>query len=89
MFKKRGFMDKLYFLNLSFAWLFTVACLLLNTFSGYLGVYDLSVVNGGLPVVWGELTVHTGFMIWKAKCENCRKYKDVNKLEELEREVEQ
>lgn len=87
MFKNRGFMDKLYWMNLKFAWIFTALCLLLNSISGYLGVYDLSVINSGLPVVWGELAIHTGFMVWKAKCENCRKHKDVNKLEELEREV--
>ena len=39
----------------------------------------MSVVSVGLPVVWGELGIHTGFIIWKAKEENCRKYKNVNK----------
>lgn len=87
MFKKRGFMDKLYFMNLIFAWMFTVVCIVLNAVSGKLNVYDLSVISYGLPVVWGELGIHTGFIVWKAKTENCRKYKDVNKLEELESEV--
>ena len=86
MFKNRGFMDKLYFMNLIFAWLFTVICIVLNAVSGSLNVYDLSVISYGLPVVWGELGIHTGFIVWKAKTENCRKHKDVNKLEELERE---
>lgn len=86
MFKKRGFMDKLYFMNLIFAWVFTVLCIVLNAVSGSLNVYDLSVISYGLPVVWGELGIHTGFIVWKAKTENCRKNKDVNKLEELERE---
>ena len=86
MFKKRGFMDKLYFMNLIFAWVFTVVCIVLNAVSGSLNVYDLSVISYGLPVVWGELGIHTGFIVWKAKTENCRKHKDVNKLEELERE---
>ena len=46
----------------------------------------MSVVSVGLPVVWGELGIHTGFIIWKAKEENCRKYKNVNNddLEEIE-----
>lgn len=87
MFKKRGFMDKLYFMNLIFAWVFTVVCIVLNAVSGSLNVYDLSVISYGLPVVWGELGIHTGFIVWKAKTENCRKHKDVNKLEELESEV--
>lgn len=86
MFKNRGFMDKLYFLNLIFAWSFTVICIILNAISGYLGVYDLSVITYGLPVVWGELGIHTGFMVWKSKVENCRKFKDVNRLQELESE---
>ena len=86
MFKKRGLMDKLYFLNLIFAWVFTVSCFVLNVASGYLGVYDLSIITYGLPVVWGELSIHTGFIVWKSKVENCRKFKDVNRLEELERE---
>lgn len=79
MFKNRGFMDKLYWMNLKFAWIFTGLCFLLNIVSGYLGVFDLSIITYGLPVVWGELGIHTGFMIKKATTENCRKYKDVNK----------
>lgn len=86
MFKKRGFTDKLYWMNLRFAWIFTIVCVLLNAISGYLGVYDLSVITYGLPVVWGELGIHTAFIIWKAKTENCRKNKDYSKLNELESE---
>jgi hypothetical protein len=26
-----------------------------------------------MGVVWGELSLHTGFIIWKAKTENCIK----------------
>lgn len=87
MFKKRGFMDKLYLMNLIFAWVFTILCIVLNAVSGSLNVYDLSVITYGLPVVWGELGIHTGFIVWKSKVENFRKFKDVNRLEELEREV--
>ncbi len=83
---RRGFNDKLYYYNLRFAWWFTIVCFILTATSGYLGVTDMSVVSVGLPVVWGELGIHTGFIIWKAKEENCRKYKDVNndELEEIE-----
>ena len=80
-------MDKLYFYNLDFTWKFTVACLVLNALSGFLNVTELAIITYGLPVIWTELGLHTGFIIWKAKCENCRKYKDVNKLEELESDI--
>lgn len=81
---RRGFMDKLYFYNLQFAWRFTVACFLLNAVSGYLNIAELAVITYGMPVVWGEVGLHTGFIIWKAKTENCRKFKDYSKLGELE-----
>ena len=88
MFKRRkSFQDRLYWMNLKFAWIFTCACLFLNAVSGYLGVYDLSIITYGLPVVWGEVSIHTGFIVWKAKVENCRKHKDVNRLSEVESEV--
>ena len=86
---KRGFTDKLYFYNLRFAWIFTWACFALTALSGekWLNIADMSIVSAGLPVVWGELSIHTGFIIWKAKTENCRKHKDQSKIKELE-EVE-
>ena len=74
MFKRRGFMDRLYWMNLRFAWIFTIACFLLNALSGYLGVVDLSIITYGLPVVWGEVSIHTGFMVKKAENENRRKF---------------
>ena len=74
MFKKRGFTDKLYWMNLRFAWIFTILCILLNVFSGKLGVYDLSVIVYGLPVVWGEVAFHTKWIIDKATIENKRKF---------------
>lgn len=83
---KRGFTDKLYFYNLRFAWIFTWACFALTALSGekWLNITDMSIVSAGLPVVWGELSIHTGFIIWKAKTENCRKHKDQSKIKELE-----
>ena len=80
MFKNRGFTDKLYFMNLIFAWVFTVVCIVLNAVSGSLNVYDLSVISYGLPVVWGELGIHTGFIVWKAKTENISKYGGKNNI---------
>ena len=84
---RRGFMDKLYFYNLQFAWRFTIASFLLNAISGYLNITELAIITYGMPVVWGEVGLHTGFMIWKAKVENCRKHKDVNRLDEFQSEV--
>ncbi len=85
---RRGFMDKLYFYNLRFAWSFTVACFILTAISGqkWLNITDMSIVSAGLPVVWGELSIHTGFIIWKAKTENCRKFKDYSAMQESEGE---
>ena len=85
---RRGYTDKLYFFNLKFAWYYTVACFFLTVFSGYLGITDMSIVSVGMPVVWGELSVHTGFIIWKAKVENQLKHNkeieifDLNNLKE-------
>lgn len=81
---KRGFSDKLYYYNFRSVWLFTAACFFLDAASGYLGVVDLSVISYGLPAAFAELGLHTGFIIWKAKAENCRKNKDYSKQKELE-----
>ena len=89
--KKRSFTDRRYVVNLVFAWLFILVCIILTVLSGYLNITDLSIVSIGIPTVFAELSVHTGFIIWKAKVENCRKFKDVNAqqniLEQLESEV--
>lgn len=85
--KNRSFTDKLYVFNLVASWLFITICILLTVFSGYLNITDLSIVNVGIPTIFAELSVHTGFIIWKAKVENCRKFKDVNLIQELESEV--
>lgn len=80
----RGFSDKLYYYNFRCVWTFVVACFLLNAASGFLDVVSLSVIDVGIPAAFTELGIHTAFMIWKAKVENCRKHKDINKVKELE-----
>ncbi len=80
----RGFSDKLYYYNFRMVWGFVWCCLALNALSGYLGITDLAIVNIGIPAAFGELGLHTGFIVWKAKVENCRKNKDKSKLTELE-----
>lgn len=72
--RRRGFTDKLYFANLSLAWLFVVVCIIITLLSGVLGITDLSVVSYGIPAVFTELSLHTGFIIWKAKSENMQKF---------------
>ena len=74
IFKNRGFSDYLYFLNLALSWLFIITCILITIFSGRLGITDLSLVSVGIPAVFTELGIHTGFIVWKAKTENISKY---------------
>ena len=74
MIKKRGFTDKLYFLNLTLSWLFIIVCIVITALSGRLGITDLSLVSVGIPAVFTELGVHTGFIVWKAKTENISKF---------------
>lgn len=71
---KRSFTDCLYFVNLSFAWLFTVWCSLLTVFGDNWGVQDYSIIVYGMPLVFAELSVHTGFIISKATKENLCKF---------------
>lgn len=81
----RGFTDRLYFLNLILAWIFIVICIIVTLLSGVLGISDLSLVSVGIPAVFADVGVHTGFIIWKAKAENCRKYGRV-RYEDIENE---
>ena len=76
MLKNRGFTDKLYFLNLTLSWLFIIICIVITIFSGKLGITDLSIASVGIPAVFTELGIHTGFIVWKAKTENINKYGD-------------
>ena len=70
----RGFTDKLYFANLVLAWVYTILCLIFTLLGNVIGIQDYSFVSIVCPLVWAELTVHTGFVIWKAKVENLSKY---------------
>lgn len=81
---RRGFTDKLYYYNFRAVWIFTGACFILNALSGVLNISDLSIITYGIPAAFTELGIHTGFIVWKAKTENCRKNKDYSRLEELE-----
>ncbi len=85
---RRGFNDKLYYYNFVAVHLIVAAVVILTAFSGILGITDMSALSTVPPCAYGELAVHTGFIVWKAKAENCRKHKDVNRLESLESEDE-
>ena len=74
--RSRGYTDRLYFLNLKLTWVFVWACFILNALSGLLGIQTLDIIMYGIPAAFGELAIHTGFIIWKAKVENCRKHKE-------------
>lgn len=66
----KSFTDSLYFVNLILAWLFTIWCSLLTVYGDNWGVQDYSVIIYGMPLVFTELSVHTAFIISKAKAEN-------------------
>ena len=83
---RQGTNMRLYFLNLRIVWLCVLVCLAITVFSGYLGITDLSVLSTTITCAFAELGIHTGFIVWKSKVENCRKHKDVNRLESLESE---
>lgn len=72
--KDRGFSDRLYFLNLCLTWLFVIICIVLTVLSPILQIDDLSIISYGLPAVFAELGIHTGFIVWKAKHENISKF---------------
>ena len=74
--RSRGYTDRLYFLNLKLTWVFVWACFILNALSGLLGIQTIEIIMYGIPAAFGELAIHTGFIIWKAKVENCRKHKE-------------
>lgn len=81
---RRGFTDRLYYYNFLAVHLIVAAVVLLTALSGILGITDMSALSTVPPCAYAELAVHTGFIVWKAKTENCRKNKDYSNLKELE-----
>lgn len=82
--KNRGYTDKLYFYNFLAVHILMSAILIITAFGGVLNLTDLSPLSNIPQWAYTELGIHTGFIVWKAKTENCRKNKDKSKLEELE-----
>ena len=85
--KKRGFMDKCYRSTMIFICFIVAASFFAVIKSGELGITDMSPLTTTIEKSFELAMVFTGFMVWKAKVENCRKFKDVNRLEELKSEV--
>lgn len=73
--KNRGYTDKLYFYNFCAVNAIIVAILVITVLSGMLGLTDLSPLTDIPQWAYGELGIHTGFIVWKAKAENQRKYR--------------
>ncbi len=82
--KRRGFTDRLYFYNFCAVHVIVTAILIITALGGALGLTDLSPLSNIPQWAYGELGIHTAFIVWKAKAENCRKNKDYSKLKELE-----
>lgn len=82
--RKRGFTDRLYFYNFCAVHIIVAAILSITAMGGLLGLSDLSPMANIPQWAYSELGIHTAFIVWKAKAENCRKHKDYSKLKELE-----
>jgi len=81
---KRGFTDKLYALNFTCTILLTTASITITAFSGILGISDLSPISTAIQYSFLQLSVHSGFVVWKAKAENINK----NKMNEIKEGIE-
>ena len=85
--KKMEFSKKMYLFTTGFAIFCVLVTFMLIAFSWFLGISDLSVLGVVITSCFAEVSVHSGFYIWKAKYENGRKYKDVNLTSSLNNEV--
>lgn len=70
---KQGWTNNIYLINWICAWAYTLLCVVLSVFGTPLQIPDYSFVSVGLPLVWAEVSVFTGFMVWKNKAENLHK----------------
>lgn len=88
--RNRGFTDRLYFYNFCAVHIIVAAILIITALGGVLGLVDLSPLTNIPQWAYGELGLHTAFIVWKAKEENQRKYRiwtDKNKINtEMEEE---
>lgn len=75
--RRRGFTDRMYLYNVIFVTAVVIVSFIAIFMSGKMMI-DTSAISVIIPSAYAELGVHTGFVIWKAKAENARKYRDVN-----------
>ena len=80
--RRRGFTDRMYIYNVVFVTVVVALSFTAVFLSGELEIVDLSVLSAIVTSAYAELAIHTGFIVWKAKAENCRKHKDINMKEE-------
>lgn len=73
--KNRGYTDKLYFYNFCAVQIIIAAILIITALGGALRLTDLSPLADISQWAYGELGLHTAFIVWKAKAENQRKYR--------------
>lgn len=71
---KRGFTDRMYLYNVAFVTVTVLLSFIAIFCSGVLGITDLSPISVIVPSSFGELAIHTGFVIDKARRENERKF---------------
>lgn len=84
--KQRGFIDKCFIAVTIFNCILAISSYIAVILSGKLGITDTSPLTATIEKAFELQMVFTGFIVWKAKVENCRKHKDVNRLESLESE---
>lgn len=91
LFKNRGFTDKLYFINFVVVMVLVEQCITLIFLSGLLHMSDsaLATIQWIVTSAFAELGLHTGLIVWKAKYENSRKFKDVNLMDILSKDVQE
>lgn len=74
---RRGFTDRMYLFNVAFVTITVVTSFVAMFYSGYFGISDLSPISVIVPSAFGELAIHTGFVVDKARKENESKYRNV------------
>ena len=77
---RQGWTNNLFFINWIMAWVYTYICVFLSIMGNYFAIPDFSFVSVGLPLVWADVSVFTGFMVWKTKAENLKKMGDFDKV---------
>lgn len=77
---KRGFTDKMYLYNVVFVTVVVFTSFVAIFLSGVLNITDLSPISVIVPSAFGELAIHTGFIIDKARRENVLKFNEIGEI---------